>query len=913
MKHPELLLAFACLFATSMAAQDFHPYDLRCEHRHNPMGLDVPAPRLAWKTKAAASNWQQSAYQIGVATDSGFAKGKLVWDSGKVGSDASILLPYAGPVLSAGRRYYWRVRVWDAQGRVSPWSATAFWEMGLLARADWRAQWISAANDTLSAATPALLLRREFVLPKKIRSARAYVTARGLYELRLNGRKVGEDLLTPGWTVYPKRLQYQVYDVTAYLQAGPNAIGALVGEGWYRGGLGSKPTRAIYGKTLAFLAQMQVQYTDGTVDWILSDGTWRSSREGPIRQNDPYNGEVYDARMEQSGWDQAGFDARGWLAVNIADHPFDNLCASATEPVRAVQELAPVAIFKTPEGTWVADLGQNMVGWVRLQVQGPAGTKIVLRHAEVLDKKGNFYTDNLRKAQQRLEYTLKGGGPEVYAPRFAWMGFRYVAVEGFPGDLRPEHLRGIVIHSNLPATGTFECSQVLLNQLQRNIVWGQKGNFIDIPTDCPQRDERLGWTGDAQVFAATAAFNMDVAAFFDKWLQDLAAEQRPDGSVPWTAPDILDPQGAATVRVSAGWSDAAVMLPWTLYRLYGDRQLLERQYPSMRAWVEYMRQKAGDTYLYNNGSVFGDWFFYRPVPRQTAEPDAYTDRDFISTAFYAHCADLLGQTAQVLGKTSEAEQYAALFENIKRAFCAQYFTPAGRSVSDTQTSYLLPLMFGLLPEDLCPKAVAHLKRDILRQKTHLTTGFLGTPYLCHVLSQHGETALAHALLLQETYPSWLYPVKMGATTIWERWDGIKPDSTFQDPYVNSFNHYAYGAIGDWMYQYIGGIRALAPGYKQIEIAPVLSERLTYASTTYESPYGLIAVEWKKTADLLSLKAVIPPNTTARFRLPGAKTAETRLNGTPISDSGLSLQTENGRLIAVEAGSGTWSFIWKQHD
>lgn len=905
-------LTSSCGFSV-LAQPAFRPRDLHCEHLKDPIGIDAPTPRLSWKTDAPGCyNWVQGGYQIQVATDTTFAARQLCWDSGKVPSDVSLLVPYQGKSLTARTRYYWRVRVWDAGGLVSPWSPVAFWETGLLGSSGWRAQWIAVRGDTLSEETPAPLLRRSFVVNAKLRSARLYVTARGLYEMHLNGQKVGNALLTPGWTVYPKRLQYQTYDVTTLLQRGENILGALLGEGWYRGGLGSRPTRAIYGKKLGLLCQLCLQYQDGRIAWINSDGEWRATRAGPIRYNDPYNGEHYDARQEQEGWDRPGFDAGHWQAVEIPGWPLDNIYAQTAPPVRALQEINPLSIVKTPDGVWVADMGQNLVGRVRLRVQGPAGTRVVLRHAEVLDKKGNFYTENLRKARQRIEYTLKGGGMETYEPRFTWMGFRYVAIEGYPGTLSPESLTAVVMYSDLQTTGDFNCSNKQLNRLQENIVWGQRGNFVDIPTDCPQRDERLGWTGDAQVFAPTAAYNMDVAAFFDKWLLDLTAEQHPDGAVPWTAPNILDPPGAAALRVSAGWSDAAVILPWTLYRLYGDQQLLRRQYPSMRAWVEYMRKKATPDLLYLNGSVFGDWFFFRPAPRQTAEPDAYTDRDFISTAFFAHSVDLLSRSARVLGEKEDAAQYAGLFEQIKKSFLYHYMTPAGRTVSHTQTSYVLPLAFGLLPDSMRLKSVAYLKADILRQKKHLTTGFLGTPYLCDVLTEYGEQDLAFELLFQETYPSWLYPVKMGATTIWERWDGIRPDSTFQDPYVNSFNHYAYGAIGDWMYRNIGGIRALEPGYKRIEIAPVMPAQLTYASATHDSPYGLIAVNWQKEGDSVFMRVVIPPNTGARLRLPIAGWGGLAVNGQPAAHSGLLLQAESG-AVYTEIGSGARVFTWKIHE
>jgi alpha-L-rhamnosidase len=560
-------------------------------------------------------------------------------------------------------------------------------------------------------------------------------------------------------------------------------------------------------------------------------------------------------------------------------------------------------------------MGQNMVGWVRLKVKGKKGRTVTLHHAEVLDKNGNFYTANLRAAKQQIRYTLRGDkNGEVYEPRFTFMGFRYVAVEGYPGDLTADALTGIVVHSDMTQTGTFECSHPLINQLQHNILWGQKGNFLDIPTDCPQRDERMGWTGDAQAFARTATFNMDVAAFFAKWLQDLAAEQRPSGAVPFVIPNVLDRPDSMNVGVSAGWGDAAVIIPWTMYEVYGDKQLLQRQYASMKAYVDYIHKKSGDSLIWRGGSVFGDWLFYHPSPDHLdyhVQPDAHTNHDFISTAFFAHGADLVSRAATVLGKTDDAAQYKDLFEKIKKVFVNEYITPNGRTISSaSQTSYVLALHFGLMPEHLRPAALNFLKQDILRKKKHLSTGFLGTPYLCHVLSENGEAELAYDLLLQETYPSWLYPVKMGATTIWERWDGQKPDSTFQTPGMNSFNHYAYGAIGDWMYQAVAGLRLGAPGYKHIHIEPHLTDKLTFAKASYASNYGEIASGWERSGSKITLRVTVPPNTTATLRLPRADANEVRENGVALGNAlGIKAAAVKNNLLELEVGSGKYSFEW----
>ena len=885
--------------------------EMTCEHKQNPMGVDIISPRLSWKLKSSERNILQTAYQIRVSSTQVFDKKNLVWDSGKTPSNESILQAYKGTALQSGKPYFWQVKIWDNQGRESAWSNTGFWEMGLLSVNDWKAQWVEPTVQAMSERdkSPAWMLRKGFSLKNKVAYARAYVTSHGYYELSLNGQKVGNELLTPGWTAYNKRLQYQSYDVTNMLRSGINAVGAMLGEGWFRSTLGWMNNKGFYGKRLGLLCQIYVKYANGTEEWVISDGSWKSTNDGPIRVNEIYDGENYDATLEIKGWNEANFNDSNWANVSIAKFDNSNLVASEGAKVERIEEIKPIKIFRTPKGVLVADMGQNMVGWMRLKVSGAKGSKIILRHAEVLDKYGDFYIDNLRNAKVTLTYTLKGEGEEIYEPRFTFMGFRYVAIEGM--DLKPENLMGIVVHSNMTPTGTFECSNPLVNQLQHNIQWGQKGNFVDVPTDCPQRDERLGWTGDAQAFCRTAAYNFDVSAFFTKWLKDVAADQRPDGSVPFVVPDILDNIDGTTAPVSAGWGDVAVIAPWTMYLTYGDKQLLENQYPSMKAYVEYIRKKAGDSYIWKKGSVFGDWLYYKPAMNNHTEPDGYTDRDYISTAFYAYSTNLLKESALALGKQDDAKMYGEVFENIKKAFNEQYVAPSGRIASDSQTAYVLALMFGLLPENLQSKAADYLVQDIKNRNNHLSTGFLGTPYLCHVLSQYGHTDVGYDLLLQQSYPSWLYPVKMGATTIWERWDGQKVDSTFQDVGMNSFNHYAYGAIGDWMYRVITGIEidSKSTGYKHFYLKPEPSTKLTYAKSTLNSSYGEIASGWELKDGKIKLTMKIPANTTATIMLPKA-TADATEGGKLISQSGFQNIKTTDKGLTFEAGAGEYVFEYK---
>ncbi|MCU0363763.1 MAG: family 78 glycoside hydrolase catalytic domain [Bacteroidales bacterium] len=586
MKPIKLILLF--LAACSIIEAQTGVKDLTVEYKKDPLGIDKAQPRFSWKITGTGTGIMQSAYEIRVAGDQKFSSASVLWQSGKVQSDESVLQAYSGPALKSDTRYYWQVKIWDDKGKESKWSAPAFWETGLMQNTDWKAKWIEMAADTQRYA-PSPHFRREFTVSKTIVSARAYVTSHGFYELHLNGKKVGDQVLTPGWTSYGKRLQYQVYDVTAQLVKGKNAVGAVLGDGWYRGTLAWGNNWAIYGRRLGLLCQLNIKYSDGSSEMIVSDETWKSHRDGAIRMSDIYNGETYDANKRLTGWNLAGYDDSRWSGVIIGGNA-GSVIESEGAQVKKIQEIKPVKIFRTPGGSLVADMGQNMVGWIRLKVSGPKGSTVTVRHAEVLDKYGEFYTANLRSAKCMLSYTLAGTGEEVYEPRFTFMGFRYVEVTGFQGELTSENITGIVVHSDMAVTGKYESSSELLNQLQHNIQWGQRGNFVDVPTDCPQRDERLGWTGDAQAFCRTAAFNMDVATFFTKWLKDVSADQKPGGEVPDVIPDVLNKQNATTAQPSAGWGDVAVIAPWTMYVVYGDKQFLENQYPGMKLWIEYIRK-----------------------------------------------------------------------------------------------------------------------------------------------------------------------------------------------------------------------------------------------------------------------------------------------------------------------------------
>ena len=763
--------------------------NLLTENRTNPVGLDTPVPRFSWQLVSDARGVSQTAFEMRISeTPGGLKKSKsLLWDSGKTPSNESVQVPYGGKKLQSDTRYYWQVRVWDQDNKASVWSEPAWFQTGFFQLSDWKAKWIQPESQADSNASP--YFRKEFGLQKTIRTANLYVTCHGMYEAFINGSRVGDAIFTPGWTSYNKRLQYQVYDVREMLRNGSNALGVVLGNGWYKSDMGYN--LKIYKDDVSVLLQLEITFSDGSRQRIITDSGWKTSG-GPIRYSDIYNGETYDARLEIPGWSSPGFDDSGWGSVTEKAYPIDNLVATYNEPVRKHEIFPALRLMITPQGDRVIDFGQNLVGWARMKVNGKAGDTVRIYHAEVLDKDGNFYTENLRTAKQLDTYVLKGGGTEVFEPHFTWQGFRYIKIDGYRGDIDLKNFQATALYSDMVPTGMFECSNELVNQLQHNIQWGQRGNFLDIPTDCPQRDERLGWTGDAQVFSRTASFNFRVDNFFAKWLKDLAADQE-NGDVPSIVPFI-----GKNVSGSPGWGDVATIVPWTMYLAYGDKRILEDQYESMKGWVDHITRQSRDS-LWIPSWSFGDWLFYSINDDRSGE-SAITDKSLIAQCFYAYSTQNLVNAAKVLGKTGDAEKYSGMLKGIKDAFLREYVTQSGRLVSGTQTAYVLALQFDMLPESLRKQAAERLVDNIRHYHTHLTTGFLGTPYLCHVLTRFGHDDVAYELLLQKTYPSWLYPVTMGATTIWERWDGIRPDSTFQTPSMNSFNHYAYGAIGDWMYR-----------------------------------------------------------------------------------------------------------------
>lgn len=738
-------------------------------------------------------------------------------------------------------------------------------------------------------------IRRSFDVSRKVRRARAYVSARGLYKLFVDGKPQGNGVFTPGFTDYNKRIQYQTYDLTSLLKPGRHAIGMMLGDGWYCGKVGLTG-KGNYGDRPLGLAQIEIEYEDGTRDRVVTDGSWQVTTAA-ITDNDLLDGETYDARREIPGWATATPQGGEWKTAAAEPIGKVPLVAQKSPLVEKIVELKPKSITQPKPGVFVFDLGQNMVGWSRLKVRGEGGKTVRIRFAEMLNPDGTIYTTNLRGAKCTDNYTLKGGGVETYEPTFTFHGFRYVELTGFPGTPTADAVTGIVVTSKTPETGTFTSSSPLVSQLQQNILWGQRGNYLEIPTDCPQRDERLGWMGDAQVFVRTATYNADIASFMTKWMDDVVDAQSEEGGFSDVSPRIGDPNDGAPA-----WGDAGIIVPWTIYQVYGDRRILERHYDAMAKWIDYI-DKANPDHIWvkraNNN--FGDWL----------NMNADLSRDVLSTAYFAYSTDLIGRTARVLGKNEDAAKFEALRAEIGKAFNEKFVTPDGRVKGNTQTAYLLALRFNLLPEEIRPLTAKLLADDIMvAREGHLSTGFLGVSYLNPVLTSVGRNDVAYRLLTNETFPSWGYSIRQGATTIWERWDGWTKEKGFQDPGMNSFNHYSLGSVGEWMFGAVAGID-MEPGtvgFKQLAIRPRLGEQLTWVKSDYDSINGLIETAWRRTGDVVELDVTIPANTTATVYVPAASAEGVTEGGKNAANvEGLKfLRMEDGAAVYA-VGGGKYKF------
>ncbi|NLX05481.1 MAG: family 78 glycoside hydrolase catalytic domain [Phycisphaerae bacterium] len=1067
------------------------PARLRCEYLADPLGIDVVQPRLSWVVESEERGQHQTAYQVVVASTAELLAGDCgdLWDSGRVESDRTIHVEYAGKALASRMRCFWKVRVWDKDGGESAWSEPARWSMGLLASSDWQAQWIACGepfspkvrhgylSGTASSADtpkwvvvdlggersidavrlcparphdrssrsaylfpvryrievgrrsdfsdavvvvdetradvgdpgeegpihcfepmsiryvrltvtrlaggdgegfafalsemevlsslegwpqkdgsvvrqnvgklactvwaadsveedgwsreylvdgcgaqtepgcgwpadqPATMVRREFEVRGPIRRAEVSVTGLGVYELRINGRRVGDHLLAPEWTCYRKRIQYQTYDVTELLREGPNAVGGQLSGGWWTGPLWCMDNSMVAARC-CLLMRLDIELADGSKQTVVSDGLWQASVEGPIRRAGIYFGETYDATREMAGWDEAGFGAAGWTPVLVLPHPHGveqaRLAAQPNEPIRVSRELRPVSVSEPKPGTYVFDMGQNMVGWCRLRADAPVGTKITVRHAEVLDEEGMLYTANLRGAAQVNEYTWGGGEAEL-EPHFTYHGFRYVEVTGLPYRPGLEAITGRVFHSAAPEAGAFACSNELVNQIMHCVEWVQRGNLHGVPTDCPQRTEREGWTGDIQAFSQTAVFNMDMAGFFTKWVRDIRDSQSDAGHFPDAAPHPSDPN--RRMRGAPGWGDAGTIVPWRMYQNYADVRVLEEHYESAKGWIELIwSNNPGLLWLKDRGDGdYGDWLNgdSLPLPGYPRGISA-APKEVFGTAFFAHSAEIVGKMAAVLGRMEDAWRYGRLFEGIRAAFQRAYVGRDGRIEGDTQAGYALALHFGLLDEAMASRAVDHLVEAIGRYRSHVSTGMQATHRMMLELSRHGRHDEAWRLINLHSVPSWGYMIEQGATTIWERWDayveGQGPWGGFQHPDMNSFNHWAMGSVGEWVWRELAGIHPdeNEPGYKHIVLRPRPCGDLRWVKARYESIRGPIGVEWRIGDGRFTLDIEVPANTTATVWVPAGQ-------DNTVEAEGAAFIRKEGDFAVFAVGSGQYHF------
>jgi len=1068
-----LSACISCRSFLNPACQKLTPVSLRCEYRSDPMGVDILSPRLSWQICSGERGQKQTAYQVYVASDEHLLRNNQpdMWDSGKVRSDNTTAIVYAGEPLKSDCVYFWQVRVWDRSDIPSAWSQPAEWSMGLLCsqdrRAEWigydveekpvplpdvlgRAQWIlSESNANVSAQPGSYYFRKSFYLPedwviekadcyytaddfvqlyvngnllrsfrnknviyevtladylkpgrnvlafqasnegkedspagflaairiestdgrvlefatddewlissheepgwrmenyddsawskaevigplgtapwqgtkpmqrvlpparyfrkefqtsdKKITRANLYVSALGIYQCFVNGQRVTDDYLSPGWTDYRKRVYYRAYDVTDRLRRGSNAIGGILADGWYAGYVGGGLRRNHYGRKIRLFLQLHVTYEDGTTQVIGTGKDWKAST-GPILYADLLQGEGYDACREMPGWNRPGFDDSAWQPVVVGDTEVNpTIQASVTEPVRVFETIKPVSVSEPVPGKYVFDMGQNFTGVVKIKVRGEKGQRIRIRHAERLNANGTIYITNLRTANATDVYICKGSREEeIWQPHFTYHGFQYVEVSGLNKQPDLETVTGLALSSDTSTTGTFVCSDAMVNRLYSNIVWTQRMNFMDIPTDCPQRDERYGWTGDAQVYVNTACYNNDVQSFFTKWMIDLTDAQRDDGQFPRYAPLKVNPTDGGP-----GWADAGVICPWTIYKMYGDKRILETHYDAMKKFIAFCKNRCTEDLLPPaRFHCFGDWLNINDE----------TPHDVIYTAYFGHSTHLMAQIAEALGRIEDAAAYCDLFARIRRAFQTAYVQPDGTIKGDSQAAYALAIVYDLLEPDQQTRAAAHLIRRIEECSGHLSTGFLGTKDLMLALAKINRNDVAYQLLHNDTFPSWGFTIKNGATSIWERWNGWTPEAGFADPGMNSFAHYSFGAVGQWMFENIGGIRTDGPGFKQIIIHPQPGGKLTRAKTSYHSIHGLILSHWEIADGRLLLNVAIPPNTTAAVFVPYGDPKRIFESGVMAQNSDcVKLLRQEGKYTVYHVESGHYQFDspWEQ--
>ena len=937
------------------AFADLSVADLRTEYRENPLGIDEARPRLMWRLESNERAQEQSGYRILVATtveNLQADKGDL-WDTGKVDSRQTIHIEYDGQPLQSRQPCYWKVMVWDQDDVASEWSESANWSMGLLEEKDWRAKYISYADpEPIFKSTTELYLpsarhyRKEFRAHKKVKRATLYATALGIYEFQLNGQRVGDAWFAPGWTDYRQRAYYYTHDVTDLMAQDGNAIGAIVAEGWYSGyvgfglftGMGTEKTgRAIYGKTPAVMAQLEIEYDDGSMHTVSTDATWKVTGEGPYREADLLMGESYDARREMPGWSTVDFDDGNWkTAIHATDagpqsamfyegrsptQEGEQVEIKGTErdfgfrrprveafpgnPVRVTEEIRPIEVVSRGNGHYIINLGQNFAGSVRLKVKGPTGHRIQLRYGEMLHPNGQLMTENLRKARATDSYTSKGNpNGEIYTPLFTFHGFQYVELTNFRGEADLDTITGLVLHSDTPLASTFECSDPMVNQLYSNVIWTQRANFIDLPTDCPQRDERMGWTGDAQAYIATAIYNAEVGAFYTKWFRELMEAQHPSGAFTDFAPyPFQHGHDFATA-----WGDAGIICPWTIWQAYDDTRILQRCWQPMTRFMQWRKKTSHDNLGVAHGNNWGDWL---------AQGET-TPLEYIDTIYFALTTNMMADMAEALGKTNEARAYRAQFQRIQDAFGRKYLRADGSITVETQTAHTLALFADLVPGELREATGQRLAKLIGRNGNRMATGFLGTRPLLPTLTSVGQNDLAVFLLQSHQFPSWGYEIDQGATTIWERWDSYTKEDAFgrHNASMNSFSHYAFGAVCEWMFRYLAGIDTEGPGYAKIIIYPRPAspgsnpdhEPIHWVKAAYHSIRGKIVSEWKLEEDRFHLNVEIPANTMATVYMPATDPTSITESDRPLSELAQARVAKSTRgRVAIEIPSGRYHF------
>ena len=903
-----LCLCLSCTIGTENNIQI--PYNLSVsEGFQNPIGFYDSIPSFSWKLSQKNNIKKQVAYTIVVASKANLLpENPDLWTSGKVMSNQSAFVKYDGNPLKSKQKIYWQVRYWNKENQVSNWSKVASIEMGLLSNTDWKAQWIKIPDpkkwDTTSYGTRLFrpqYLRNEFKVKSKIKKARLYITAKGVFQAHINGKKIGNDVLTPGWTPYRKRIETLTYDVTEALKKGENTLGITLAEGWYSGRFGPRRRWDTVIAPPRVICQLEIEDVKGRLKTVVTDKNWKATRKGPLRTSGLYDGEVYDENFEIPGWSASSFDDANWENVVTENiNPKIKLFPKKHATIKNKMKLQPVKITKQKNGKVLFDLGQNMVGVVQLNIPVKKGDTIKLRHGEMLDAKGKLFTRNLGSAKAIDYYIAKYDDSISWQPKFTFHGFRYVELGGFNPSYTPQKywVTGIVQHSDFDMSGEFHSSHKKLNQLHSNIQWGLRGNFYDVPLDCPQRSERLGWTGDAQVFVPTSLYLSETHAFWSAWLSSMREEQFGNGGIPVVVPNFTGN------FAQAGWSDACTIIPWELYFRTGDRKVLEDNYKMMQRWCEYHTSEA--TNQISHMSTVGDWL--QPYSQQKDDRRGDTPNTLISTAFYARSIELTMKSAKVLNKEKDVLHYKKLLDSISIAFEQEYFDDDGKIKSPytpTQTGYLLALGFNILSKKTATKAIQHLVELIESNGTHLRTGFIGTPLLADVLDTTGNTELLYKILFKETYPSWFYSINQGATTMWERWDGYTHDKGFANRAL-SFNHYAYGAIGQWMYERIAGIAPLEAGYKKIRFAPIPHQNISEAEGSYHSIYGEIKSQWKfKDGDFV-YNITVPPNTTAKVVLPKFNNNSYLI----INNNDIEADVKNDKLTIDSIPSGVYEIVYK---